>query len=880
MFGLHGACAAGGEEPPGIWPRKIDTPQGLCTVFQPQPTALRGDRLTARAALAVAPPNSTNVVFGIAQIEAHVAQDLERRQATLSSLTIKQARFVPADAAAMSGLAEALRPELANLLWTLPSASLDSSLEAVVREREAARDLKTTPPKILRSATPAVLIVLDGPPQLRPLTDSTVMRVVNTPYAMLFQPAQKQYWLQGADTWFSAPDWRGKWSPAAQPPEEVAVAVPQRTAANPPLVGGQGGLPPRILVSSEPAELIVTRGEPTYTPVDGNELLYVSNSDQLVFLELAGQQHYVVFSGRWYRSASLDGPWEEVASDRLPAVFARIPPGSPRSEALTYVAGTTEAQDAVLQAGIPQITAVDRGVTNLEVTYDGVPRFEPVADTDVQSATNTEEAVFLVGGAYYVCRDAVWYTGPGPDGPWSVATTVPASIQSLPPSHPHYNVKYVSVYGSTPEEVYVGYVPGYAGCYVAGPTVVYGTGWWYPGYYGPSCYWAYPATFGFGFGYNSWSGWSVDASFGYGWLSCGYGWGWGGGYPGGWWGPGGAYWACAPRYPCYTGHHPRHEAHSGRPPGPPASPPVAARSDPRRDVPAPNARPSNPQRRTLPEYGRTVKPPFRAASTLGSARGADARAGVNAVPNRSSVPTRTEATTRSTPGPQRTVNRPGGSATPPARTSAGTLSGVPSPPQRSATAAQPGRPPAGASANVPVRSASAPIPSSPVRQPAQPGSRPPLAAGQSGALAPQRSASLPGNHSPAGRSSGYAYRTPVAHPKAPPMNPAFSRQASGVPRTSWPGAMQTPTRGNTGAGVRSPSYSTPPGYRSGWSSSGPSRGSVGGTPSMRGSGGFSPAPMRSSGSAGFSAPTRSASPRTSPGFSGGSGSRGGSARGR
>jgi hypothetical protein len=35
------------------------------------------------------------------------------------------------------------------------------------------------------------------------------MRVVNTPYAMLFHTEAKTYWLQGAETWFSATDWRG-----------------------------------------------------------------------------------------------------------------------------------------------------------------------------------------------------------------------------------------------------------------------------------------------------------------------------------------------------------------------------------------------------------------------------------------------------------------------------------------------------------------------------------------------------------------------------------------------------------------------------------------------------------------------------------------------
>ena len=544
-----------GEDAAALWPRQIDTPQGRCLVFQPQPAALDGERLSARAAVAVTPVESTNVVFGIAQLQARASQDPSGKEIAISEVALTQLSFAPANAPAMTGLADTLRPELAKVTWTVASDTLKAGLDAIEGQRAAAQGLSARPPRILYSSTPAALVVLDGSPQLRQITNSTLMRVVNTPYAMLFEPAGPRYWLRGAYEWFSAADWRGEWVPTAQPPSEVAAALPAETAAEAPALGRVTEVSPRILISTEPAELIVTQGEAAYAPVAGSELLYVSNSDQLLFFTLDTKEYYVALSGRWYRSAALTGPWDGVAAGALPPAFAKIKPGSPKSEALTYVAGTVEAQDAVAQASIPQITAVERGPADVEVEYDGTAQFKPVEGTTVQYATNTADAVFLVGGNYYMCREAVWYTGAGPEGPWSVAAFVPPEIQSLPPSNPHYNVKYVYVYGATPQEVYVGYEPGYSGCYVYGPTVVYGTGWWYPGYYSPSYCWAYPATFGFGFGYNSWSGWSVGFGWNYGWLGCGYGWGWGGYYPWGWWGPRGAYWACAPRYRHYDGYH-------------------------------------------------------------------------------------------------------------------------------------------------------------------------------------------------------------------------------------------------------------------------------------------------------------------------------------
>jgi hypothetical protein len=58
------------------------------------------------------------------------------------------------------------------------------------------------------------------------------------------------------------------------------------------------------------------------------------------------------------------------------------------------------------------------------------------------------------------------------------------------------------VFGSTAEAVYVGYYPGYRGCYVEGRTVVYGTGWHYPCWSGAAWY-PRPVTWGCGVKYSS-----------------------------------------------------------------------------------------------------------------------------------------------------------------------------------------------------------------------------------------------------------------------------------------------------------------------------------------------------------------------------------------
>ena len=57
----------------------------------------------------------------------------------------------------------------------------------------------------------------------------------------------------------------------------------------------------------------------------------------------------------------------------------------------------------------------------------------------------------------------MWFTASSVQGPWVVATSIPAAIYSIPPSSPLYYVTYVKIYDVTPQYVVVGYTPGVYG---------------------------------------------------------------------------------------------------------------------------------------------------------------------------------------------------------------------------------------------------------------------------------------------------------------------------------------------------------------------------------------------------------------------------------
>jgi hypothetical protein len=139
--------------------------------------------------------------------------------------------------------------------------------------------------------------------------------------------------------------------------------------------------------------------------------------------------------------------------------------------------------------------------------YDGDPKFEKISGTKVAYAVNTGAQVLEIGGRYYAVDNGVWFTSSSAKGPWVVADSVPEDeISKIPPSAPVYNTTHVHVYQSTPEVVYVGYTPGYLWSFPYYGVPFYGTGWYYPPYWG-SVYYPRAPTWGFHVGYNPWTGW-------------------------------------------------------------------------------------------------------------------------------------------------------------------------------------------------------------------------------------------------------------------------------------------------------------------------------------------------------------------------------------
>ncbi|GAB3277619.1 hypothetical protein GCM10027297_13920 [Parahaliea aestuarii] len=523
------------------WPQEISAPEGTIVVYQPQPESLQGDTLKARAAISLEMKDGGEPIFGAMWFEARLDTDRASGIATVRDIKVSKVGWPDSKDAGEQRFTAIIESAVPENGFAISLERLTASLATAEVEEKSLEELKTEPPAIEFSEQLAVLLIYDGKPHFSKVENSPYERALNTPFLVAHNTQSGNYYLGSGKWWYQAKDALGPWVPATSPPQDLVSLIDAPTDAE----ESTAKTPPQVVVATRPTELIATDGKPDWQSLPGAELLYVKNTETPWIRQLSTGNMYVLLSGRWYRAKSQDGPWTFVRADELPEGFKDIPPASDLGGTRVSVAGTEEAEEAMLDASIPQTAAIKREGTNLQIEYDGEPKFEHIKGTDVAYAVNTGAQVLKIENRYYAVDNGVWFESDQATGPWIVADTVPEEqIAKIPPSSPVYNVTHVHIYEATPEVVYVGYTPGYMWSFPYYGVPVYGTGWYYPPYFG-SFYYPRPPTWGFHVGYNPWTGWNFGVSWSNGFFNFGMSWGggWGGAYRpwgccGGWYGGG------------------------------------------------------------------------------------------------------------------------------------------------------------------------------------------------------------------------------------------------------------------------------------------------------------------------------------------------------
>jgi hypothetical protein len=540
------------------WPRTFASDADAFTIYQPQVDKWDGNLVDLYCAVELKEARETATKYGVVWIQARTEVDKINRLVTLDQAKINKVKF-PVAADKEPRLTALLERKLPGATRTISLDRLEAALEA---DSDVVKgvDVKNDAPKVIIATKPSMLVLIDGTPQMGDVPGTKLQSVINTRSIILYDSDERLYFLRVQDWWLQAKALEGPWkypqklSDAMKRAEEIIVS--QNSAQKPD--GGQTSQQPSlkrtekkvelaeipaVYVVFEPTEMIETKGEPTYDLIPGTGLQYVVNTNGNIF-RLGDNEYYLLISGRWFKSGTLDGPRTFVTAADMPPDFGKIPADNPKATVLASVPGTPEAKEALIANSIPQTATITRSEAKLTVQYDGEATFLPIPGTAMSYANNTSASVIKVSdNNYYGVEAGVWFKASSPEGPWLVADAVPAQIYDIPPSSPLYNVTYVKVYNSTPDVVHVGYTPGYYGTVVSANTmtVVYGTGWYYPPYISPIAWYGWPYTYGVGAGftYSEDTGWSVGFGYGYGY----YPWY----YP--WWGPM-AYYGCC-WYPYY-----------------------------------------------------------------------------------------------------------------------------------------------------------------------------------------------------------------------------------------------------------------------------------------------------------------------------------------
>ncbi len=511
------------------WPRNYSAPSGAQLVFyQPQIASWDGQKhMVAYAAVSYLAKGADKASLGTIKVESDTSVSVENRLVNFAEYKLTEVHFDGVDVNQTKAITEDIEKGIPDGERII---GLDRVMAGVDKSQIIPKNVdgvKADPPTIFYSQKPAVLINLDGDPIWSPIKGNDLKYAINTNWDLFSNEASKTLYLRNTDTWLKASSVNGPWSPAGTLPasfsklpddenwKDVKAALPGKPI--------QGNQVPHIFASTGPAEMILLKGAPSYLLVDGtSDLLWVQNTDSDVFRMTNNGPIYYLVSGRWFSAPDFKGPWT-FASTSLPPSFAKIPLEHPRSRVLASVPGTEQAAEAVALAQVPQTARVNRKeVKPPEVKYQGDPKFEQIAPTELARAVNTDKDIIKVGDLYYMCFQGVWFMSRAAAGPWEVTSEVPKAIYDIPVSSPAYNVTYVTVVEDKSDSDWVTFaaVAGYTGMMVAWGCAVWGTGWYYPPYIGYGgyypIYYPYYRTYGASAWYNPWTGTYGRSAFVYG----------------------------------------------------------------------------------------------------------------------------------------------------------------------------------------------------------------------------------------------------------------------------------------------------------------------------------------------------------------------------
>jgi hypothetical protein len=237
-------------------------------------------------------------VFGTQWAVADVSTDEASHKVLIRSVRVPNLKLASdSNDARTNYLKTVLESQMTDVVPSLDLDKVNGSIARVAEEKRQASKLNNDAPDIIYANQPSMLVLIDGEPKWQTNPDWGLDAVVNSPFTIVRQDGM--VFLYGGKHWYQASSVMGPYTSANTVSNElrkVEDAVNALDNSNPGYAnkGGDANVEKNIIVSTHPAELLQTRGEPQLTPIDGTNLSYVINTDNDLFQNGADGQLYPV----------------------------------------------------------------------------------------------------------------------------------------------------------------------------------------------------------------------------------------------------------------------------------------------------------------------------------------------------------------------------------------------------------------------------------------------------------------------------------------------------------------------------------------------------------------------------------------------------------
>ncbi|MCX6922164.1 MAG: hypothetical protein NT154_02935, partial [Verrucomicrobia bacterium] len=282
------------------WPRFFASNGYEFAVYQPQIAKWPGNQIQGRFAIAVRPAGASNETYGVVYFTARTEIDKMSRLVTLEDFQTTKLDF-PTQHAMQNVYQPIIQAQLPQAAKTIPLDHLEAVFVISGEITKAKiQPVDNTPPRLIYTTEPSLLVLIDGAPILKPLVGD-YERVVNTRSILLLNTNAfaQGYYLYAASNWYSAPSIEGPWVVNFTPPGDINPALAAAFATqqvDPAYPTSPLAAPLTVYVSTVPAELLQTTGQANMLSFENTDLLYVSNSDNAIFYYLDDANYYVLIS--------------------------------------------------------------------------------------------------------------------------------------------------------------------------------------------------------------------------------------------------------------------------------------------------------------------------------------------------------------------------------------------------------------------------------------------------------------------------------------------------------------------------------------------------------------------------------------------------------